>query len=207
MKVECSSRGMNGAPNVDGIPLVIKLAAAQDEVLGLREIARSIRCYEGVHGQNIVPLEEVFVSNNGRRAFFGALMALPRLVVAALAVGCLVSSTPAFASDGDAGVFDKWLNPDAPECVPVSAFKSVSTVTDLTPEQFQFVRALYVAIPPVSRKLPPGDHAVMASSGGAVMVALVADGQACARFLAPDFIQTMLVQVGQGMIVGLGAPL
>ena len=39
------------------------------------------------------------------------------------------------------------------------------------------------------------------------MVALVADGQACARFLAPDFIQTMLVQVGEGMIVGVGTPL
>jgi hypothetical protein len=147
------------------------------------------------------------MSNNSCRAFFDASTILPQLVVAALAAGCLVSSTPAFASDGDVGVFDKWLSPDAPECVPVSAIKSASTVTDLTPEQFQFVRALYVAIPPVSRKLPPGDHAVIASSGGAVMVALVAGGQACARFLAPDFIQTMLVQVGQGMIVGLGTPL
>jgi hypothetical protein len=91
--------------------------------------------------------------------------------------------------------------------VPVTAIKSVSTVTDLTPEQFQFVRALYVAVPPVSRRLPPGDHAVMASSNGAVMLALVGDGQACARFLAPDFIQRMVTEVGQGMIVGLGAPL
>ena len=130
---------------------------------------------------------------------------MKRLVAAALTVICF-ASTPVFAGD-NVGAFDKWLNSDAPECVPVSAIKSVSTVTDLTPEQFQFVRALYVAIPPVSQKLPPGDHAVMASSGGAVMVALVADGQACARFLAPDFIQTMLVQVGQGMIVGLGTPL
>jgi hypothetical protein len=80
-------------------------------------------------------------------------------------------------------------------------------VTDLTPEQFQFVRALYIAIPPVSRKLPPGDHAVMASSGGAVMVALVANGQSCARFLAPDFIQTMLVQVGKGVTIEAGTPL
>jgi len=80
-------------------------------------------------------------------------------------------------------------------------------VEALTPDQFQFVRALYIAIPPISRKLPPGDHAVMASSGGAVMVALVADDQACARFLAPDFIQAMLAQVGQGMTVGLGTPL
>ena len=117
---------------------------------------------------------------------------MKRFIAAALAAGSLLSSASAFAADGDPGVFDKWLSPDAPECVPVAAIKSVSTLTDLTPEQFQFVRALYVAIPPVSRKLPPGDHAVMASSGGAVMVALVADGKACARFLAPDFIQTML---------------
>jgi hypothetical protein len=132
---------------------------------------------------------------------------MKRFIAAALAVGCLVSSAPVSSAAADAGVFDKWLNPDAPQCVPVSAIRSVSTLTDLTPEQFQFVRALYVAIPPVSRKLPPGDRAIMASSGGAVMVALVADGQACARFLAPDFIQTMLIQVGRGMVVGLGTPL
>jgi hypothetical protein len=128
-------------------------------------------------------------------------------IAAALMAGCLVSSAPVFAGDGDPAVFDKWLNADAPECVPVAAIKSVSTLTNLTPEQFQFVRALYIAIPPVSRKLPPGDHAVMATSGGAVMVAIVSDDQACARFLAPDFIQTMLVQVGQGMVVGVGTPL
>src|SRR6516164_4939988 len=47
---------------------------------------------------------------------------------------------------------------------------------------------LFVALPPVSRTLPPGDKAVMANSGDAVMLAQVAGGQACARFLAPDFI-------------------
>jgi hypothetical protein len=131
---------------------------------------------------------------------------MKRFIAAALAVGSLVSSAPTFAAD-DAGAFDKWLRADAPECVPVSAIKSVATLTDLTPEQFQFVRALYIAIPPISRKLPPGDHAIMASSGGAVMVALVAGGQTCARFLAPDFIQDMLAQVGEGMTVGLGEPI
>ncbi len=132
---------------------------------------------------------------------------MKRLMVAAIATGCLVSSTPVFAADDDASVFDKWLDPSAPECVPVAAIQSVSKVTDLTAEQFEFVRALYVALPPVSRTLPPGDHAVMASSGGAVMLALVTDGQACARFLAPDFIQAMLVKVGQRVTVGLGTPL
>ena len=68
----------------------------------------------------------------------------------------------------EAGVFDKWLNEQSPTCVPVSEFKTVSTVIELTPEQFQFVRALYVALPPVSRTLPPGDKAVMANSGDAV---------------------------------------
>jgi hypothetical protein len=130
-----------------------------------------------------------------------------RLIAAALAAGCLASSAPVFAADDEAGAFAKWLGPDAPECVPVSAIKSAATVTELTAEQFQFARALYIAVPPISRNLPPGDRAIMASSGGAAMVALVADGQACARFLAPDFIKTMLIEVGQGMTVGVGTPL
>jgi hypothetical protein len=132
---------------------------------------------------------------------------MKRFVRAALGAGCLVLSTHAFAGGEDAGVFDKWLGQTAPECVPVSAIKSVSTVTGLTAEQFQFVRALYVALPPISRTLPPGDHAVMASSGDAVMLALVADGQACGRFLASDFIKTMLMQVGDGKTVLLRTPL
>src|ERR1700722_9455435 len=130
---------------------------------------------------------------------------MKRFIAAALAVGCLVSSAPFFAADG--GTFDKWLSPNAPECVPLAAIKSVSALTDLTPEQFQFARALYIAIPPISRQLPPGDHAIMASSGDAVMVALVADDQACARFLAPDFVKTMLAEVGEGLTVKLGTPL
>ena len=106
----------------------------------------------------------------------------------------------------EAGVFHKWLNERSPTCVPVSEFKTVSTVIELTPEQFQFARALYVALPPVSRTLPPGDKAVMANSGDAVMLALVADGQACARFLAPDFITAMVIQVGMGETGHIGTP-
>jgi len=104
------------------------------------------------------------------------------------------------------GVFDKWLNASAPECVPVTAFKSVSTVTDLSPAQFQFVRALYVALPPMSRTLPPGDHAVMAKAGDAVMLAIVSGGEACARFLAPDFVQAMLGEIREGRVRQVGLP-
>jgi len=105
-----------------------------------------------------------------------------------------------------AGVFDKWLNEESPQCVPVSAFKSISTVTDLTSEQFQFVRALYVALPPMSKQLPPGDRAIMASADGDVMLALVDGEEACARFLAPDFIQEMLIKVGEGKVAHIGTP-
>jgi hypothetical protein len=107
----------------------------------------------------------------------------------------------------DAGVFSQWLAADAPECVPVSQIGSVSHVTKLTAEQFQFVRALYVAIPPISRQLPPGDSAVVASASGKAMIALVADGKACARFLAPDFVLSMLVEVGKGEVGMIGQPI
>jgi hypothetical protein len=48
---------------------------------------------------------------------------MKRFMAAALAVGCLVSPATVFAAD-DAGAFDKWVKPDAPECVPVCAIKS-----------------------------------------------------------------------------------
>jgi hypothetical protein len=106
-----------------------------------------------------------------------------------------------------AGVFDRWLKPNAPECVPVSDIASVSRLTKLTPAQFQFVRALYIAIPPVSRELPPGDSAIVASADGKAMVALVSDGKSCARFLAPNFILSMLAQVGKGENGKIGEPI
>jgi hypothetical protein len=107
----------------------------------------------------------------------------------------------------EAGVFSQWLNPQAPQCVSVSKIGSVSHVTKLSPEQFQFVRALYVAIPPISRELPPGDSAVVASAKGRSMVALVSGDQACARFLAPNFVLSMLSKVGKGENGTIGEPI
>ena len=110
------------------------------------------------------------------------------------------------AGEADADVFDKFIGHSAPECVDMENIAAVATVTQLGERQFEFVRALYVALPPVSRTLPPGDKAVMANSGDAVMLALVADGQACARFLAPDFITAMVIQVGMGEAGHIGTP-
>ena len=89
----------------------------------------------------------------------------------------------------------------------MSEIASVSRLIKLTPEQFQFVRALYIAIPPVSRELPPGDSAIVASADGKAMVALVAEGRACARFLAPNYILSMLARVGKGENGTIGEPI
>jgi hypothetical protein len=117
----------------------------------------------------------------------------------------VVNTSPDYAQE--AGVFSQWLDPHAPQCVAVSQIGSVSHLTKLTPEQFQFVRAFYVAIPPISRALPPGDSAVIASASGRSMIALISGGEACARFLAPDFILSMLTQVGTGETVAAGDPI
>jgi hypothetical protein len=117
----------------------------------------------------------------------------------------LVTNAPDYSQQ--AGVFSQWLDPQAPQCVAVSEIGSVSHLTKLTYEQFQFVRALYVAIPPISRALPPGDSAVIASASGRSMIALVSGGEACARFLAPDFVLSMLTQVGKGETVAAGDPI
>jgi hypothetical protein len=47
----------------------------------------------------------------------------------------------------------------------------------------------------------------MATAHGKAMLALVLHGQACARFLAPDFIQQMLIQVGEGQTGHVGQPI
>jgi hypothetical protein len=112
---------------------------------------------------------------------------------------------PDYGQEG--GVFSQWLNPQSPRCVAVSQIGSVAHMTKLTPEQFQFVRALYVAIPPISRELPPGDSAVIASANGRSMVALISGAEACARFLAPDFVLSMLTEVGKSETEAAGDPI
>jgi hypothetical protein len=117
----------------------------------------------------------------------------------------VVATMPDYSQE--AGVFSQWLDPDAPQCVSVAKISAVSRLTKLTPEQFQFVRALYIAIPPISRALPPGDSAVVASANGRSMIALISGNQACARFLAPDFVLSMLAKVGRGETEAVGNPI
>jgi hypothetical protein len=110
------------------------------------------------------------------------------------------------AQAADSGPFAKWTDKDAPRCVAVSEFASVSRTIQLTPEQFEFARALLVATPPFSRTLPPCDHAVLAVASDQAMLALVSDNVSCARFLAPDFIVAILIQAGAGATGKVGDP-
>jgi hypothetical protein len=130
-----------------------------------------------------------------------------------LAIAAALAMTGGAAHAAESA-FDKWFSAGAPQCVPMSEFKKIDGVKiiGLTPEQFQFTRAFYVAIPPISRQLPPGDHAVIeeAPDGTSMLAIVVGTGdaaQTCARFQAPDFIKKILDDVATGQTMTLGSPL
>jgi hypothetical protein len=130
---------------------------------------------------------------------------LPK-ILAALAF--LSSAAPAFADNAKAGVFAEWLSGDQTECIP---FAEVNEAADgsvaLNGDQFQFVRALFVAIPPVSGELPAGDHAALFLDGDkAVMIGIMDGDWVCARFAAPNFLVNLIIKVGKGEIARAGRP-
>jgi hypothetical protein len=117
-------------------------------------------------------------------------------ILAALAF--LSSPAPGFA---EAGAFDEWLSGDQPECIPLGAVNMAAHGSvPLNGDQFQFVRALFVAIPPVSDQLPPGDRAALFLDGAnkAVMVGIIDRDWVCARFTAPDSLVNLIIEVGKG---------
>jgi hypothetical protein len=113
---------------------------------------------------------------------------------------------PAFA---ESGAFAEWLSGDQRECVPLAAVnKAADGSVALNGDQFQFVRALFVAIPPVSDELPAGDHASLFLDGAnkAVMVDIIDGDWVCARFTAPDSLVNLIIKVGKGEVVRTGRP-
>ena len=120
---------------------------------------------------------------------------LPK-ILAALAF--LSSPAPAFA---EAGAFAEWLSGDQPDCIPLGTVtKAADDSVPLNADQFQFVRALFVAIPPVSDELPPGDRAALFLDGAskAVMVGIIDRDWVCARFAAPASLVNLIIEVGKG---------
>lgn len=95
--------------------------------------------------------------------------------------------------------FDKFLAPNSPECVPVAAIEAVAeNYRPVSQDTYRFIQALYVAMPPISHKLPPGDKAELATDGNHVLAFLTDGTQTCARFLVPDFLGQIIKQVEGG---------
>ena len=124
-------------------------------------------------------------------------------LAAILTVGTLLCATFCHAQQSN-DPFEPYFDPGAPMCMKIPALTESAKVIMLTPDQFQFARALYVEIPPVSHELPPGDHAIMATANGETMVATVDGDLTCARVMVPDFIRDLLLAVGRGDITHAG---
>jgi hypothetical protein len=93
---------------------------------------------------------------------------------ACLAAGLALLAGAAHAQQPDA--FDALVAEGAPQCVSMAVIKQIAaSVEDLNENQFQFGRALYIALPPMSPELPPGDKAWIATSGERHMLGLSGD--------------------------------
>jgi hypothetical protein len=150
-----------------------------------RQWPRRIETGDRRHGLSVQPIKEAIQ----------VMRTLPK-ILAALAF--LSSPALAFA---EAGAFAEWLSGDQPECIPLGAVtKAADGSVPLNGDQFQFVRALFVAIPPVSDDLPPGDRAALFLDGAnkAVMVGIIDRDWVCARFTAPDSLVNLIIEVGKG---------
>ena len=93
-------------------------------------------------------------------------------------------------------------------CVRIDDVRAVGATVQLTSDQFQFVRAFYMAVPPVSHELPPGDKAFLAKGPEGVAVLGLFDdgGEVCAVFEATDWLQRLVDQVGRGETGERGQP-
>jgi hypothetical protein len=93
-------------------------------------------------------------------------------------------------------------------CVEMDDVRKISATVQLTPDQFQFVRAFWMATPPESRELPPGNKAFLAKdTEGVAVIGLYDDGgEVCAVFKATDWLERLVDEVGRGESGKRGQP-
>ena len=134
---------------------------------------------------------------------------LPRGAPSRLGVVALVALFFAFPrlARAEDSALEPWLGPDSPTCTAVDRLKDVAKVVELDPEQFNFASGLWVAVPPVSHHLPPGDRAVLAVAGGTAMVAMVDGDKTCARLELTLAALEEIMAVGRGDVTHAGDPL
>lgn len=80
---------------------------------------------------------------------------------------------------------------------------------ELTRDQWQFLRGVYVLNPSTPPGLPYGDRAVLATMGGhdGGVVFFIDGAQACTPMLAPAELVVMIGDVGAGAVHHDGAPM
>ena len=131
-----------------------------------------------------------------------------RFLFAALAATSL--AVPALAQDEPRTLQELLAPLSRGACVKMDDLRAVGATVQLTPDQFQFVRAFYMAVPPVSHELPPGDRAFLAKGVDGVAVLGLYDegqGQVCAVFEATDWLERLVDEVGRGETGKRGQPL
>jgi hypothetical protein len=125
--------------------------------------------------------KEVTMLNTVRLAFIGALMVLPQTTFAA----------------------DKAVNACVDIAVPKDAVMARhGNWMELTPEQWQFLRGVYVLDPATPPGLPYGDKAVLAQIDGRPggLVLFIDGDKACTPMLIPDELLSVMHDVATGRI-------
>ena len=130
-----------------------------------------------------------------------------RFLFAALAATSLC--VPASAEDRPRSMQELFAPLSHGGCVRIDDVRTVGATVQLTPDQFQFVRAFYMAVPPVSHELPPGDKAFIAKGPEGVAVRGLYDdvGEVYAVFEATDWLERVVDEVGRGESGMRGQPL
>jgi hypothetical protein len=122
------------------------------------------------------------------------------------AVAAASLRTAALAADSPKTLEELFAPLSHSACVRIDDVRAIEATVQLTPEQFQFVRAFWMAIPPASPELPPGDKAFLAKeSDGIAVLGLFDDGgEVCAVFPATDWLERVVDEVGRGETGKLG---
>jgi hypothetical protein len=119
----------------------------------------------------------------------------------------------AFLASAAPAVADELQPPHAPAgsagCYPLTdllAFldRAGGRLIQLKPTQFQFARGVYVATPPVSTALPPGDRGALAVVDNRNELFFLDGDVACDAGALPSPLWRMLLEIADGKITHLG---
>jgi hypothetical protein len=125
-----------------------------------------------------------------------------------LALAFLLCASPALGADKPSTLHELFAPLSQGGCVRMDDVRAVGATATLTPEQFEFVRAFYMAVPPVSHELLPGSKAFLVKGPDATVAGLYDDdGAVCAVFEATDWLERLIDEVGRGATGRRGDPL